>query len=219
MSGGVIQKGREGICYAESESAEEPFVACYHLQSMPVRQLRVCVRGVILLVVLTSTFSGCTSFPDRGDSQQLFGSRLAFDPPTYRYNSAHNWQGDGYTLTVFEAPPELVALFRNPSNDLLSLRPWVTQIAPGRGRVSWQRSPIEDAYYGILDFALEERGGGRDLEQQFEALRNALSGTSSYYAFSYRDTFIKPGEITPENLRFVVVDLTVSRVYFITNNT
>jgi hypothetical protein len=146
----------------------------------------------------------------------LYDTEVDLGSPIFEYDSERAFNGDGYSISVYELPPSIRTRFEAADERLLSDFPKHPSYRDHWSFERWRRSPFDDKFRKYLDFALSsydtDRASG--LSEQFDSIRKALSGDRAYYAFFYYSHGDYPGDID-----LFIVDLEGNRLYSINHNT
>ncbi|MCW1916580.1 hypothetical protein OJ996_23535 [Luteolibacter sp. GHJ8] len=143
----------------------------------------------------------------------LFDTKVALGKPVFAYDSERSFNGDGYSITVYELPDPIRQRFSSADERLLSEFPKRPGYRKHWQSESWRRTPFEARFAREVDMALNDLRGG-DLKTRFAEVRETLSKEGAYYAFFYK----KPGDYVA-NVDFYIVDLPGNRLYIINHNT
>lgn len=146
----------------------------------------------------------------------LFDTEVDLGPPIFAYDSERAFNGDGYSISVYELPSGIRARFEGADEKLLSEYPKHPSYRNHWSFERWRRSPFDDQFKGYLDFALSnyDAGNASGLNSHFEAIRSALKKEGSFYAFFYNRPAGNLGDVD-----FFIVDLMDGRLYIINHNT
>ena len=183
------------------------------------RWKRLSIKVAIPLVTLV-TLVGITWVLQTVDNRRyyrgLFDAKVSLRKPLFRYNSERSFQGDGYSISVFEMPARIRNRFESADDRLLSEFPKHPEYRDHWSFERWRGSPFDEKFTQYLDFALSSYDSENepDLEAHFAAIRRALNGGKAYYSFSFHGTGWLPSDID-----FFVVDLERNRLYLINHNT
>lgn len=146
----------------------------------------------------------------------LYDTDVALGQALYQYDSPRAFNGDGYSLSVYELPAKVRARFQSADKRLLSEFPKRPDYRDHWTPRPWREAPFDPSLKKYLDFALGEYDSERasGLSSQFQAIREALSRKGVYYAFFAYDHGNYPG-----NIDLFIVDLKGGRLYSINHNT
>lgn len=146
----------------------------------------------------------------------LYDCDVTLGPAIYEYDSDRSFNGDGYSLSVYELPSSIRRRFESVDQRLLTEYPkhpnyrdhWVFE--------RWREAPLDGKFKEYLEFALSSYDSGQapELNLHFMAIRNALSRNETYYAFFYYSPSNHLG-----NIDLFIVDLIQGRLYSINHNT
>ncbi len=146
----------------------------------------------------------------------LYDTRVDLGTPIFEYDSERAFNGDGYSISVYELPSPIRARFASADARLLSDFPKHPSYRDHWSFERWRRSPFDEKFQEYLDFALSRYDAGNvsELTNHFEAIRSALKREGSFYAFFYNRPSGYLGDVD-----FFIVDLVGGRLYSINHNT
>ena len=134
----------------------------------------------------------------------------------YYHESPRAFNGDGYSISVYELPGSIRDRFESPDEGLLANFPQRPSYRNDWSAQRWKRSPFDDEFDEYLDFALSSYDSDKmtGIYDQFDAIRKAPSGGEAYYAFfycSHKEYLL--------NVDMFIIDLGGNRLYTINHNT
>jgi len=145
----------------------------------------------------------------------LYDTNVTLGSALYEYDSPRAFNGDGYSISIYELPANIRSRFESADERLLTEFPKRPSYRDRWNSQHWREAPFDTKFEKYLDFALsrydEDRTG---LSSQFQAIREALSRKRTYYAFFTYDHGDHPG-----NIDLFIVDLEGGRLYSINHNT
>ncbi|WP_236919136.1 hypothetical protein [Ereboglobus luteus] len=146
----------------------------------------------------------------------LYGTNVNFEPPIFEYNSERAFNGDGYSISVYELPRSIRARFESADEKLFTEHPKRPSYRNHWKVEHWREGPFEEEFKHYLNFALSAYGesDGSELLKQFDAIRQAVMRKGTYYAFFYYAHGEHPGDID-----LFIIDITNNRLYSINHNT
>ena len=146
----------------------------------------------------------------------LYDTEVSLGSPIFEYDSDRAFNGDGYSISVYELPPSIRTRFEAADETLLSDYPKHPSYRDHWSFERWRRSPFDEEFEEYLDFALSsyDAGNASEVTKHFEAIRSALKSEGSFYAFFYNRPSSYVGDVD-----FFVVDLVSGRLYSINHNT
>jgi hypothetical protein len=146
----------------------------------------------------------------------LYDTEVELGPPIFEYDSERAFNGDGYSISVYELPSSIRTRFEAADERLLSEYPKRPSYRDHWSFERWRRSPFDGRFQEYLDFALSsyDAGNASELTNHFEAIRSALKSEGSFYAFFY----YRPSDYVGD-VDFFIVDLFGGRLYSINQNT
>ena len=146
----------------------------------------------------------------------LFDTKVVLGPSIYSYDSGRAFNGDGYSIAVYELPQSIRDRFTSPDNHLFTEFPKRPDYRSHWKTVYWKQAPFDDSLSIFLEFALSayDAGKTKGLEAHFDAIRTALRKPTTLYALFYNN----PGKYVG-NIDLFIVDLEAGRFYMINHNT
>lgn len=174
--------------------------------------------GVPMVVFLI--LSGVTAMDDHFALKRyyegLFDSKADLGTALFKYDSEGGFNGDGYSISVYELPASVRTRFESADDKLLNQFPKKPGYRDRWATVSWREAPMENRFSQYLDFALSglDSRSNPELLNHFESIRRAMSQPDTYYAFFHYDHGGYPA-----NIDLLIVDLKEGRLYLINHNT
>jgi hypothetical protein len=146
----------------------------------------------------------------------LYDTDITLGAALFAYDSPRAFNGDGYSISVYELPAIIRSRFESTDKRLLSEFPKRPSYRNHWDVQHWREAPFDPKFVKYLDFALSSYDSARapGLLSHFQAIREALSHKRTYYAFFSYDHGNDPG-----NIDLFVVDLEGGRLYTINHNT
>lgn len=146
----------------------------------------------------------------------LYDTNVDLGTPVFEYHSARSFNGDGYSISVYEVPSSIRTRFDSADERLLTEFPKHPSYRDHWNFEPWHEAPFDTKFEAYLDFALSRYDADRapGLAGQFEAIRLSLQRQGTYYAFFHHFAGDYPGDID-----LFIVDLVGGRVYLINHNT
>ena len=155
--------------------------------------------------------------------QGVFDAEVELGDPIYEFQTRRDFNGDGYTLMVYDLPSTIRSRFEAADDELLLEFPKDTDFRTDWATEHWRQGPLDPQFQEQLDFALTQYYGEPEsgLTAQFEAIRQAISKQGGYYAFVYntQEQYPNDPDSRTGNIDFFVVDLIGNRLYSINHNT
>jgi hypothetical protein len=143
----------------------------------------------------------------------LFDTKVALGKPVFAYDSERSFNGDGYSITIYELPEPIRQRFSSADERLLSEFPKRPGYRKHWQSESWRRTPFDERFGPQLSMALNDPRAG-DLKPQYTQIRETLSKEGSYYAFFYKQFDDRVADVD-----FFIIDLPGNRLYIINHNT
>lgn len=146
----------------------------------------------------------------------LFDTEFEPGEAIFEYDSDRAFNGDGYSISVFELPAKIRKRFESADARLLSEFPKLPNWRKEWRFERWSEAPMDDRFKNHLDFALSSYDAGKapGLSSKFEAIRKALNRKGTYYALFYSG-----GGASIADIDLFIVDLAEGRLYIINHNT
>lgn len=146
----------------------------------------------------------------------LFATQVELPPPLFRHDPPRIWQGDGFSLVVYELPDLVRRRFLNADQQLLTAHPSPGEERPGSDVCTWRTGGVDEKSEKILHFALSatEVQDDSELMRQGKTIWERINASGTYYAY----ILDRHGDQIA-NLDLFVVDLEAGRLYFLNLNT
>ena len=177
--------------------------------------IRIAVPGVWLLC-LWGVSAICASKIHAEYLAALYDTEVTLGLPVFAYRSGRSFNGDGYSISVYELPATIRHRFESADERLLSEFPKHPSYRRNWNFEHWREAPFDPKFQEHLEFALSSYDAGRvpGLSLQFESIRKAVARKGTYYAFFYNTPSSYVGDID-----FFIIDLQQGLLYTINNNT
>ncbi len=146
----------------------------------------------------------------------LYDCNVTLGSPIFEYDSARAFNGDGYSLSVYDLPDTIRQRFKAMDQRLLNEYPKRPSERQHWQSEHWREAPFDGKFQDYLDFALAVSTSDPDLKPSthFNLIRKALGRKGTYYAFFF---YMHGNSIG--NIDFFIVDLDGGRLYAINHNT
>lgn len=146
----------------------------------------------------------------------LFDTEVKLAEPLFQYDSERAFNGDGYSIEVYELPEAIRKRFESVDERLLAEFPKHPSYRNHWKFEPWREAPLEEKFQDHLNFALSGFDSDHEAEiaAHYNSIRKALHRRGTYYAFFYNSPSKHIGDID-----FFVVDLVEGRLYIINCNT
>lgn len=171
-------------------------------------------------IVLLFALMGISSIVNAGAYDRylegLFDTKVQLGNAVFEYDSERAFNGDGYSISVYELPSSIRARFESADERLLSEFPKHPSYRDHWSFERWRRSPFDEKFNDYLDFALSsyDARNASELTKHFDAIRGALKREGTFYAFFYYRPSGHVGDVD-----FFIIDLNGGRLYLINQNT
>ena len=192
-----------------------PYAIWIILSAFRKRWKRVGIQLAILCMVVVG-MAGAWHFLKEDRVASLFDCEVTLGPALFKYASERHFNGDGYSLWVYELPGTVRARFNSADQRLLTKYPKSSDIA-GRWRTEhWRQTPFVGEFQDGLQLVLSSYDAKEapELDSHLKAIRQALDNGGSYYAFFYYRAVDRISDID-----FFLVDLANDRLYIVNHNT
>jgi hypothetical protein len=185
---------------------------------MKLFYFQIIVLTLVLFYItwIFRIFPGSTIYYERKYNKALTG--LSFTAKeVYVHNSERYFNGDGYSMTVFELDETIANKFTNPTSDFFTDYPIKDNDRKDWLAVQWKKSPINDNEKLFLDFAFGEfipkdKIEAKQLQDQFDYIDKIMHSKECYYAYNYKmhgeeivgdiDFFI----IVPKDKKLIIIN-------------
>jgi len=171
---------------------------------------------IVAFLILSGVTAVDEHFARKRYYEDLFDAKGELGTALFEYDSERAFNGDGYSISIYQLPPSIRARFESKDDRLLIQFPKKASYRDRWTKVSWREAPVEDQFTQYLDFALSRLYSWKapELLNHFEAIRRAMSRSGTYYSFFHYDHGDHPG-----NIDLFIVDLKEGRLYLINFNT
>ncbi len=176
-------------------------------------QIIIPVMAYAILMVVTSL---ANKHQYNRDLQDCFDTKVNLKNPLYEYNSERGFNGDGYSISVYELPASIRERFESADERLMKTFPVRPDYREHWNSEHWHKSPFDPQFAKYLEFALARylADDSSQIVAYHEAIQKALDHPGCYYSFFYNNHDEDVGDID-----FFVVDLINNRLYMINHNT
>ena len=179
------------------------------------RWQRVGIQLAILCTVVMGLV-GAWHFLKEDRLTSLFDCEVELSPALFKYASERHFNGDGYSIWVYDLPATVRARFESADRRLLTKYPKSSDIG-GRWRTEhWRKTPFEGEFQDGLQLVLSSYDAKEapEISSHLEAIRQTLDAEGSYYALFYYRAIDRISDI-----EFFLVDLVNNRLYIVNHNT
>ncbi|MEE9491795.1 MAG: hypothetical protein V3W04_00235 [Gammaproteobacteria bacterium] len=148
--------------------------------------------------------------------REIYDVEIDLKSAIYNYDSPRSFQGDGYSISVYELPIEIRQRFESADTRLLEQFPKRPNYRSKWSIEQWSEAPLDPKFNKHLDFSLSSYDAKHvsELSSYFHDIRSALKQKNTYYAF-----FFKGHKDFPGNIDMFIIDLDNNRLYDINHNT
>jgi len=192
-----------------------PYAIWVIISAFKMRWRRVGIQLAILCTVVMG-LAGAWYFLKEDRLASLFDCELILGPALFKYASDRHFNGDGYSIWVYELPATVRARFESADQRLLTKYPKSSDIE-GRWRTEhWQQTPLVGEFEDGLQLVLSSYDAKEapEISSHLEAIRQTLDAEGSYYALFYYRAIDRISDI-----EFFLVDLVNNRLYIVNHNT
>jgi len=178
----------------------------------------IAVPPGIFLVLWVIT-AGIDRVDYRAQQAAVYDTPVEFGQPIYEFHSEQAFNGDGYSIEVYELPLAIRKRFEAADSRLLIDFPQRSHFRHDWDVIPWREAPMDPAFAKYRDFALSPWGKHDSrLGEQLVSIESALRREGTFYAcFKYDHVFGEARHLG--NIDLFVVDLERGRVYEINCNT
>ena len=117
--------------------------------------------------------------------RELFGRSFALASPRLSYHSARSFNGDGYSIEVFDTPDALSRWASSPPPEFTTQFPMRPSYRSHWSGVHWRQTPISADDQKFIEFALGEQADSSDLKAAKELLARLVKEPGDYFAYFY----------------------------------
>ena len=176
--------------------------------------LQLAIPGVILLALAGAGAVWYSLQEDRLTS--LFDCEVELSPPLFKYASERHFNGEGYSIWVYDLPATIRARFDSADQQLLTQYPKSSDIGDRWQTEHWQKTPFQGDFQDGLQLVLSNYDAKEapELASHLEAIQRTLDSEGSYYAFFYYRAIDRISDVD-----FFLVDLANNRLYIVNHNT
>lgn len=176
--------------------------------------LQLAIPGVILFLIAGAGAVWYSLQEDRLTS--LFDCEVELSPALFKYASERHFNGDGYSVWVYDLPATIRARFESADQRLITKYPKSSNIGDRWQTEHWQKTPFQGDFQDGLQLVLSSYDAKEapELASHLEAIQRALDSEGSYCAFFYYRAIDRISDID-----FFLVDLVNNRLYIVNHNT
>jgi len=147
--------------------------------------------------------------------RDLYDVEVDYGEPLFQFHSERAFNGDGYSLWVFELPDTVRSQFEDPGADFLQSFPKKPGYRSDWEAGHWREAPLQPEFESDLTFALQVIGDGEPgLSAYLDEIQQALASRGTFYAL-----FRNKNADRLANIDLFIVDLERGRIYQINRNT
>lgn len=176
--------------------------------------LQLAIPGVILLALVAAGAVWYSLQEDR--LTRLFDCQVELSPALFKHASERHFNGDGYSIWVYDLPATVRARFESADQRLLTKYPKSSNIGDRWQTEHWQKTPFQGDFQDRLQLVLSNYDAKQspELDSHLGAMRQALASEGAYYAFFHYRAVDRISDID-----FFLVDLANNRLYIVKHNT
>jgi hypothetical protein len=192
-----------------------PYAIWIILSAFRKRWKRVGIQLAILCTVVVG-MACAWHFLKEDRLTSLFDCEVTLGPALFKYAAERHFNGDGYSIWVYDLPATVRARFNSADRRLLTKYPKSSDIGGRWQTEHWRQTPFVGEFQDGLQLVLSSYDAKEapELDSHLEAIRQALDNRGSYYAFIYYRAVDRISDID-----FFLVDLVNSRLYIVNHNT
>lgn len=135
---------------------------------------------------------------EKGYNTELTGFEFNFGDPIYEYESKRDFNGDGYSIWIYEIDDKTAQYFKNPNAEFFIDYPssdfrkdWETEF--------WKKTPFNKEEQKFFNFA------HKDLDELEFELEDLLYEKENYYAYEYYMHDFSDGTVYVGNIDFYIL--------------
>lgn len=179
-------------------------------------QLAASIILFVWVTWITEIFPGSSTYYANKQIRELTGYYLDLTEH-FTYESPRAFNGDGYSILVYELTEEDANNFLHPQPDFFKDYPSKSEFRDHWDQQKWKKGPILETERKYLDFALNEvpsinQEDYSNLSVQFDHIRSIMSSNNCVYAFNYlshSDSYIGNIDffiISPEQKKLIIIN-------------
>ena len=182
-------------------------------------QLVILVLAVGYLSFSLGLFPGSQSYYSKKYTAELTGQEFLLDKLEYSYDSDRSFNGDGYSIAVYNIDDDISKLFINPDPQFFVNYPAKNDSRKDWSLSKWKKTPVSDKDQKFIDFALspispQDKKESEGIKKQFELIRKMLKDDGHYYSYLYKINGSMIG-----NVDFYILSVKDKKIIFINHNT
>lgn len=143
------------------------------------------VAAVLWAGLFVGFTPGSEAYASYRFSRELFGRGFVLGSPRHSYDSPRAFNGDGYSIEVFETPDGLARLAAFPPAEFCSAFPIRPPFRSHWSGVPWHSTPITGKERMFLEFALMARADSVELTAAQRLLERLANEPGHYIAYFY----------------------------------
>ena len=128
---------------------------------------------------------GASAYARYRYTHDLFGRSFALGSPRLSYHSSRAFNGDGYSVEVFDTSETLAGWVSSPPPEFTTTYPVRPSYRSHWSGVHWRQTPISADDQKFLEFALGEYADSNDLKAAKELLERLAKEPGHYFAYFY----------------------------------
>lgn len=173
------------------------FWACVFIECMGAwragrsRRYLQCVgfTAIVIALLWSGLFIGLTpgasAYGSYRYSREVFGRGFVLGSPRYTYRTPPTFNGDGYSIEVFDIPDTLAHFAASPPPEFGTAFPVRTSDRTQWSVVPWHPTPITEHDRKFLDFVLMDHADNKDLDAAKKLLERLANEPGHYIAYFY----------------------------------
>ena len=163
---------------------------------------------------ITRAFPGSQALADRSYVEDLTGKAF-WTKVVFEYNSPRDFNGDGYSIVVYELDDEVASALSKPDS-LFFQHPLRSDDRNRWEQKRWRRTPLRPEDSRFLEVAIvESEDANPGMAETFKELRDLMAEEGNYYSFN---NLMLSAEIV-SNVDFYVLSPSHKRLFVINLNT
>jgi len=116
----------------------------------------------------------------------MFGRRFLLGSPRLSYDSRRSFNGDGYSIQVYDISEALSRWASSPPADFSTSYPVRPSVRSDWTGVRWRPTPISAEDQKFMEFALATYADHKDFKEAKELLEMLAKEPGHYFAYFYK---------------------------------
>lgn len=145
----------------------------------------VLIAGLLWGGLFVGLTPGASAYARYRYSRELFGRGFALGSPSHSYDSPRAFNGDGYSIEVFQISDALTRWVSSPPAEFRTTYPVLPSVRSRWSAVHWRPTSISADERKFLEFALMEHADSKDLHAAKKLLERLSNEPGHLFAYFY----------------------------------